>query len=207
MPTSPRELDDTARPRVLAAIDAPRFASHAGDDRVIFFCVEGAPRAACRTTAGADGTLTFSTRLAGRVLGTERDALLVEHDERVVTVRHHLPPGLDLEPLAGRVVEIELAQIYRGRGRATIDAEIRDEDGRVVLWAHDGRYPDDRDARGLSLRAALDGGGARLAIRGDEGITSVACPGLASVVVRRREWTLALVRLAADDVGFVLLRR
>lgn len=207
MPTSPPHELDLGRPTVLAAVDSERFERLARGEGVLFFWVENAPREACRTVSGADGSLTFVTRLDGRVIAIERDALVLDHAGRLVTLRHHLPAGVDLEPLAGRRIRVELVQTYRDRGRATIDAEVRDEDGRLVLWGHDGRHPDDRDARGLILRATLGEGAPRLAIRTDDGVASVPCPGLGALVVARRQWCLALVRLGPDDIGFVLVRR
>ncbi len=207
MPTSPPHELDVARPRVLAEVDPERFERHARDEGILFLCVENAPREACRTEVGADGSLTFRTALAGRVLSVERGALTLDTGGRLVTLRHLLPSGIELEALAGRRLQVALTQTYPSRGRATIDAEIRDVDGRLVLWAHDGRHPDDRDARGLSLRATLGDGAARLAVRTDDGIASLACPGLAGLSVARRAFALALVRLGPDDIGFVLLRR
>ena len=72
MPTSPPHERDVARPRVLTAVDAARFERHARDEGILFFCVENAPREACRTEVGADGSLTFRTVLAGRVLSVSR---------------------------------------------------------------------------------------------------------------------------------------
>lgn len=207
MPTSPpRELDG-ARPCVVADLDAARFEAHAGDEGIIFFCVENAPPSACGTHSGADGSLTFWTRLRGRILEVRRDAFVLAMSDHLVTVRHHLPSGVLLDALAGRIVELALTQTYRGRGRATIDVVLHDEDGRTVLWAHDGRHPDDRDAHGLSLRAMLEENTARLAVRTDTGVATVACPGILCVESSGRSWHLALVRLAADDIGFLLMRR
>ena len=207
MPTSPPHELHAPRPRVAATLDLARFESHAKDEGVLFFCVENAPPDACGTRSGADGSLTFWTRLRGRVLEVRPTALILAMGDHLVAVRHHLPSGVGLDELAGHIVHIALTQTFRGRGRATIDAEIVDAQGNVVLWAHDGRHPDDRDARGLSLRAAIEETGARLAVRTDGGVATVTCPGAAHIESEGRAWTLALLRLGADDIGLLLLRR
>jgi len=202
----PRELDD-APPSALATLERELFEREAVDEGVIFFCVENAPREACKTRSSADGSLTFETELRGHVLAVGRDVLLLEMGARDVQIRHLLPTGVCLEALAGRVVHFTLRQVYRGRGRATIDAEIRDADGRLILWAHDGRFPEDETSHGLSIRATHDLSEARLAVRGTEGVVTLSWPGTAEVALHGRQLTMALVRLAVDDVGFVVLRR
>jgi len=201
----PRELDD-APPTAVAALDRDRFASHGSEDGVLFLCVENAPPARCSTRAEANGSLVFHTTLDGRVLEVNRDFLIMLVDDREVRVRYLLPDGVSLEPLAGRRVTVDLRQSYQGRGRATIDAVFRDASGRQILWAHDGRFPEDRHE--LSLRATMGAGSApRLAARTRDGIVSLDAPGLATFRVGGRDLALALVRLGVDDVGFLLLRR
>lgn len=206
MPSSPpRPLDDEL-PSALATLDLVRFAENAPQEGILFFCVENAPREACQTQAGADGTLTFRTLVSGRVSDVQRGAMIITAEPLDVALRHLLPSGLDLTGLLGHEVTVELEQSYRGRGRATIDAEIRDGAGRLILWAHDGRMPGDRDARGLSLRATVDPTGMRLAVRAAE-LVSLPCPATAAISLGGRDFTFALTRLGADDVGFVMLRR
>jgi len=201
----PRELDD-APPTALASLDRDAFAAHGSEDGVLFFCVESAPPAYCSTRSEADGSLTFETELEGLVLGVDRDFLILLVEDQEVRIRYLIPSSISLEPLAGRRVAFELRQAYRERGRATIDAVLRDQEGRQILWAHDGRFPEDRHE--LSLRATMDASSApRLAARTRDGIVSLDAPGLATFRVGGRDLALALVRLGADDVGFLLLRR
>lgn len=202
----PYELDNT-RPTALASFEAAPFARSARDEGVIFFCVENAPRELCRTRVGGDGSLTFETHLSGRVLAVQRDAIILDVSGREVQVRHLLPSSIRLDALIGRKLQIRLVQQYQGRCRATIDAEIRDAAGRLILWARDGRFPSDRYAHGLTLRASVDANETRLAVRAGDRVVSVPCPGVASLQVGARDLTLALVRLGAEDIGFVLLRR
>ncbi|MBX3269986.1 MAG: hypothetical protein KF729_06975 [Sandaracinaceae bacterium] len=205
MPPSPPKPVADARPPLRAALDEARFFRDAATEGILFFCVEGAPPEACATRSGPGGVLVFHTSLRGRVLAVEPDLLVLAAGRHRVHVRHHLPPGVELAPLAGRRVALTLTQSYRGRGRATIDAVLADDEGHTFLWAHDGRHPD--DAHGLSLRAMLEGGATRLAVRTDAGAVAVPCPGVASIALEGREHALVVVRGAADDVGFVLLRR
>ncbi len=201
----PSELDP--QPTALATFAADVFERAAASEGLIFFCVDNAPRRACTTRAGADGSLTFRTSLTGRVISVEPDALVLEVGERTTRIRHHLPAGLTLEALTGQVVRFELSQIYRGRGRATIDAELSDTSGRMILWARDGRFPSDRDAHGLSLRLTVDANETRLAVRTRGGVTSLGSPGARDLVVDGKKLALALVRIGPDDASFALLRR
>jgi hypothetical protein len=175
---------------------------------VIFFSVEGAPRQACRTRTGPDGTLSFHTSLSGRVVEVRSDELVLEVGAHRVVVRHLLPAAVDLSELRDHRLLIGVQQRYRGRGRATIDAEIRDRAGRLLLWAHDGRFPEDREARGLALRASLDPGrDQRLALVHETGVASLSAPGHARVRRDGVPHDALLLRLGPDDVSLVLLRR
>jgi len=202
----PTELDP-APPAALASLDSGTFQHQARADGMIFFCVENAPRRACGTHAHADGSLTFQTSLCGRVKSVERDALVLDVGEQETRVRHHLPSGITLDSLADHVVSLELRQIYRSRGRATIDAVLSDAEGRMIFWVRDGHVPTDREAHGLSLRLTVDPQETRLAVRADTGILSLPCPGTRDFNAGGRDLTLALVRAGADDVSFALLRR
>ena len=122
------------------------------EEGLIFFSVEGAPTAACRTTTGPDGSLTFTTTLRGRVASVDTDELALTVGDRRVVVRHFVPDAIDWSGLVDQSVLVTVKQRYQGRGRATIDAEVRDTAGRLVLWARDGRLPSDDEARGLALR-------------------------------------------------------
>lgn len=208
MPSAPPPQSfQSQRPDALATLERAAFDEHVAREGVLFFCVENAPREACETRKTADGTLTFHVVIVGRVVAAPRGSLVIGTDAGTeVIVRYLVPTGVELGALEGHRVEIELEQRYRGRGRATIDAEIRDEFGRLILWAHDGRMPEDRDARGLTLRTSLDATGMRLAIRAAE-LVSLSCPGAVELTLGSRDFTLALARLGADDVGFVMMRR
>ena len=207
MASSPPSSVPSQRPEALATLERAAFDEHVAREGVLFFCVENAPRSACETRTAADGSLTFHVAIVGRVVAARRGSLVIANgSEPNVIIRHLLPTGIELAALEGHHVEIELEQRYRGRGRATIDAEVRDELGRLILWAHDGRMPEDRDARGLTFRTTLDPSGMRLAVRAAE-LVSLSCPGTVELTLGSRDFTLALARLGADDVGFVMLRR
>ncbi len=202
-PPGARDTRGSALPRLAEA----SFRAALEHDPVIFFCVEGAPREACRTRT--EGCLTFETMLSGTVVDVQANGELhLDVSGRQVIVRHLLPTAIDLRELAGHDLEVRVVQRYLGPGRATIDAEIRDSCGQLLLWAHDGRMPVDRVSHGLALRVSVEGDGAhRLAIAHSGGVASVRPPDFALVSVGAEAFALAVVRVGADDVSFVLLRR
>lgn len=201
-PPTPR--DDRARALVRVA-SAEAFVL---DEGVIFFSVEGAPTEACRTETAPDGSLTFTTTLQGPVTAVQPDELVLDVRGHRVVVRHLLPGAIDLSGLLESRVLVTVQQRYRGRGRATIDAEIRDAGGRLVLWARDGRLPSDADARGLSMRVCLDPDGHhRLALSQAQGVVSLAAPGIVRVERDGVTHDALLIRLGPDDASFVILRR
>lgn len=176
------------------------------DSGVMFFCVEGAPRAACRTITEPHG-LRFATHLAGRVTAVDADLFVIAGDDAAsVTVRHLLPAGVSLEGLVDRQVTVGIEQRYSGAGRATIRAELRDPMGRILLFAWDGRMPHDADVPGLALRVSLDAGGSRLAVGGDHGLVTLPSPGRATIPLRGASYEALLLRVAADDLSLLLLR-
>ncbi len=207
MSSSPPGARDSIPP-CLPRLAELGFRAHARDESVIFFCVEDAPREACGTRTGPDGSLTFHTRLSGTVLDVGPGEMRIDTGQHRVLVRHLLPSSIDLRELSANTLEIEIVQRYRGRGRATIDAELRDSRGRMLLWAHDGRMPADRESHGLALRLTVDASGTRrLAVGHEGGVSSIASPDFAPVRIGRAMHDLVVVRLGADDVSFVLLRR
>ncbi|HJL20270.1 MAG TPA: hypothetical protein RMH99_31675 [Sandaracinaceae bacterium LLY-WYZ-13_1] len=204
MNSSPPGARDSAPPALarLASDEACALA-----EGVVFFCVEGAPPQLCRTRTGPDGSLTFRTELTGRVCAARRDELHLEVGPHHVVVRHLLPEAIRLDELVGRRISLVLRQRYGGRGRATIDAELRDEARRLLLWAHDGRLPADREAHGLALRTSFDAAnGHRLALAHDGGVAHVAPSGRARIRMQGHPHDAALIRLGVDDVSLVVLR-
>jgi hypothetical protein len=203
MTSSPPTARDSGPPPV-PRISEPAFRAAAREESLLFFCVEDAPRDACRTESVADG-LCFRTTLASRIVSTAPEELVLEGATRV---RHLLPSSVDLAPLAGHAMQIEISQRYGKRGRATIDAQIRDSKGRLLLWARDGRWPADKEAQGLALRATFAVDGApRLAIAHAGGVSSIGAPDLARVRTAEGWFEMLVLRLGAEDVAFVLVRR
>lgn len=198
-PPAPRD-SRPALPRVAEGV----FRARARDESVLFFCIEGAPGEACRTENEVGGCITFDTKLRGRVLSVREDVLELAVDGSRVLVRHLLPSAIDLAPLSGQDVEVHIRQRYAGRGRATIDAEISDPVGRLLLWAHDGRPP--ADSHGLALRSTVDADGHRLAVGHAGGVVTLRAPELVRVRLGSDPFDLALVRAGADDLAFVLVR-
>lgn len=199
----PGARDSTALP--LLRLVEPAFRAAAADEGVIFFCVEGAPREACRTQNRPDGSLTFETHLVGRVTDVMPGELRLECGEHRAVVRHLLPSAMDLGGLAGHGLRVDITQCYRGRGRATIDAELRDPEQRLLLWAHDGRMPPDR--LGLAFRGSVGAEGHRLALGHSAGVSSVSAGDVLPVPGGIEPFDLAVLRVGLDDVSFVLLRR
>ncbi len=205
MTSSPPSARDT-QPSVHVRLDEVRFRATAADEPLLFFCVEGAPRSACHTRT--EEHLTFETALSGRVTSVTGGELALDVGGGEVLVRYLLPSAVELEALVGHTIGLRVTQRYSGPGRATIDAEVRDSAGGLVLWAHDGRMPGDRLSHGLALRLRLDAGGAhRLALGHGAGVTAVGAPDSATIQVAGAEFGLGVVRVGADDVAFVLVHR
>lgn len=204
MSSSPPSASKSTPPLVLPLNEAA-FRTEAAEEGLIFFCVEGAPREACRTRSRPDGSLTFETTLSGTVTDTSEGELRLSLEERKAVVRHLLPSALELSPLRGQLVRADIAQRYLGRGRATIDAELRDAEGRLLVWAHDGRTPPDR--LGLVFRGTVDAEGHRLAVGHSGGVVTVGTGDVVRVRSGVAPFDLAILRLGTDDLAFVLLRR
>ncbi len=192
-------------PPLLLRLNEAAFRAGVADEGILFFCVEDAPREACRTRSCPDGSLTFETCLEGTVIDASPGELRLSTAERSSVVRHLLPSALELSPLRGQLIRADVTQRYLGRGRATIDAELRDAEGRVLLWAHDGRTPPDQ--LGLAFRRTVDADGHRLAVGHLAGVSSVSAGDVVRVRCGIDPFDLAVLRVGADDVSFVLLRR
>ena len=177
------------------------------DGPLVFFCVEGAPRSACRTEVSSDGDVQFQTSMQGRLREVVDRVLYLEVDEGTVGVRHLLPSSIDLSPLIGHELVVTVRQRYHEAGRTTIDAEIRDASGALLLWARDGRLPTDREARGLAMRVSLSPSGERLAVSHDAGVSTLAPSGRAVVRLHGESFFAWVLRVGLDDLAWVLLRR
>lgn len=177
------------------------------DDGVVFFSVEGAPPDVCQTRSAPDGSLTFHTTVAGRVVAVQPNELVIARGAHTIRVHHLLPRAVDLSELEGHAVRVEIAQCYLRAGRATIDCELRDAHGRLILWAHDGRMPIDADSHGLALRTLVDDGASCLAVGHDRGVAQLEVPSSAQVRREGETCELLLCRLGADDVSLVIVRR
>lgn len=196
-PGARQPIQGCARLRDLASLE----------EGVIFFSVEGAPPQACRTQTARDGSIRFLTSLSGLLTQVRLDELVLQVGPAPVIVRHLLPRAVDLSDLVGQRLVLRIEQRYRGPGRATIDAEFHDRTGRLLLWAHDGRFPEDRQAHGLAVRASLDSAQRhRLAIVHQRGVTTLAAPGRGRIEHEGVNFDVAVIRLGADDVSFVALR-
>ncbi len=202
MKSTPPTAHD-APPATTAWVESEAF--HPLEDGVIFFSVEGAPRESCRTSTKPDGSLTFETTLEGRAIAVDRDELLLRVGPRVVAVRHLLPGAVSLAPLIGQELTVRVIQRYGDRGRATIDATLHDAEGRLLLWARDGRLPADPEGHGFALRLAVDGEAPRLVTQADA-LLVITAPGEGVVERGGVQHRLLVLRAAPSDVSFVLLR-
>lgn len=202
MKSNPPSAHETS-PAVTATVRSEAFRPL--EDGVIFFSVEGAPPESCRTTTRPDGSLTFETTLEGRAIAVDRDELLLRVGPRVVAVRHLLPSAVSLAPLIGQALSVRVTQRYEDRGRATIDATIHDERGRLLVWARDGRLPPDAEARGFVLRLSVDREEPRLVTQGDD-LLVIRAPGSGTVTRGGVEHQLLVLRAEPGDVSFALVR-
>ena len=210
MSTDPPRARDSAPPTQLPLDDDGAVL----DDPVVFFAIEGAPRTACRTRTEPGGGLVFETRLEGVVAEVRPGAMVLRQPARQALVRHLLPPAVDLAPLLGQTVHVQVVQRFRGAGRASVLAVLRDTRQRVLLAAWDGQLPPDGDVVGLSLRVALDPDGSRLALTDTRRERSSASRlrwariGRATPVdVEEGRFAAVPLRIGADDVSLLLLRR
>lgn len=204
MKTPPIVRESAPPPRALARV---RDEGTPNEEGVIFFSVEGAPNEVCQTRSGPDGSLTFHTTIAGRVVGVETDELVIARGPHTIRIRHLLPGAVDLGELEGHAVRVEIAQCYLRAGRATIDCEIRDAHGRLILWAHDGRMPSDADSHGLAMRTLVENGATHLAVGHELGLRQLDCPGSARVRREGESCVMLLCRLGVDDISLVIVRR
>ncbi len=149
---------------------------------------------------------TTSQRAHGRITEAtpERLVLRDEHDDAVI-VRLLLPSALDLSPLVGAQVALELSHELGGR-RPTVDAVLRDSRGRLLLWARDGALPGPRSAHGLAVRVTHDAALPRLVVAAGRVTASATSGGVAELRHGRAQLALVALRVEGDGASFLVVR-
>jgi len=147
-----------------------------------------------------------SQRVRGRIteVTSERLVLRDEHDEAVV-VRLLLPRALDLSPLVGERIALELSHELSGR-RPTVDAVLRDSRGRLLLWARDGALPGPRGAHGLAVRVTHDAALPRLVVAAGRVTASATAGSVAELQHGRAQLALVALRVEDDGASFLVVR-
>ena len=189
--------------RRVVPFDRARFARDALEASAAYLGIERAAPGTSRTRRDPDRSVVLSTSLEGLVTSVEPGRLTLDHHGAPATLRHLLPGAIELGALVGARVAIELTERLHG-ARCTADARVHDASGARLLWAHDGRFPDDAGAHGLALR---DEGSRGLAIAHRSGLAIVRGPGLALCEDDAGTVLVIVLRTGPDDVAFVALRR
>ena len=147
-----------------------------------------------------------SQRVRGRIkeVTSERLVLLDEHDDAVV-VRLLLPRALDLSPLVGAQVSLELSHELSGR-RPTVDAVLRDSRGRLLVWARDGALPGPLGVHGLAVRVAHDAALPRLVVAAGRVTASATSGSVAELRQGRAQRALVALRVEGDGASFLVVR-
>lgn len=195
-----------AREALALPFDRARFARDALESTVAYLGIAHAPPGAARTRRDPDGSIVLHTELRGRVSQVGPEGLVVESGGHAAVVRHFMPPAIDLGALLDTEVTIEMTERLRD-GRCTVDAQIRDAGGSLVLWARDGELPEDRASHGLALRMRMAEIGRGLAIAHRSGLAVVRGPGLALVEGEPGTLLVLVLRTGDDDVALIALRR
>ncbi len=145
-------------------------------------------------------------RARGRVAEiTPGRLVLANNYGDLLQIRVRLPAALDLSPLLGSTVGVQLSH-KPGPDRTTIDAVIRDARGALILWARDGAFPGGRGAMGVHVRLGRDGGLAALQVVGSGG-SLLLRPGLTGeTTVGRVPLTFAALRVGDADGSFFAVR-
>ncbi len=180
-----------------ARIDPRRFACEALDATVAYVGAGPLPPGLSTHETLPRGGVALVSRLHGVVGEVGPGHLVVEHGALRYQVRHLLPGCVDLAPLRGESVGLELRDELVA-GSVTTDARLRDRTGRLLLWARDGAPPAHAPAR-LTLR--LDGD--QLVVSDTRGTHAMRAPSL----MRLDTVDVLVLRAEAAGVAFVAVTR
>lgn len=147
-------------------------------------------------------------RARGRVAEAPPGRLVLANNYGdLLQIRLRLPAALDLSPLVGSTMSVQLSQRPGAEaGRSTMDAVLRDARGALILWARDGALPGGRGAMGVNVRIGRDGGLAALSVAGS-GESLLLRPGAAGqMTVGRAAITFAALRVGDAEAAFFAVR-
>ena len=203
--TSPPPI---ARYRRQTARLALRNAPLGPGDRAVCFSIEDPSPLASSTRVLDQGGIEVATRVCGRVTRVEPGLILVA-DPSPVRVRHMLPVTVLAEPLLGLTVAVSVHVCLRTGTAPQVDATIRDADGELLLWAHDGPLPADIEAPvGLSVRLShARSASARLAIVGAGAVQTMRAHQRVPVATADGSFELLVLGVHGDGAAFVAVRR
>jgi hypothetical protein len=195
--------------------DSRTFATAPSADRSLCVVLERAPLGVTQTETTPAGGLGMTTRVSGmvqRVSVHERGETLIELARDagdVVTLKALLPPGVDLQPLVESYVLFTLGLVFDHDRVPTVDTVVRDFEGKLVLWARDGRLPRGAESpAGFAVRVTHGAAGApRLALVGSGSLTALGPGEAGRVLGDDGPYRVGALRVAAEEAAFILIRR
>jgi hypothetical protein len=190
----------------VAAFDVGRFAPLAREEGAVCFAAIAPPPESGTSRMDADGTLEVSTELHGVIVQVQPDAFVLERPGGRTRVRYLLPSAVDLAPLLGAVVRVELDLILSPHRAPTVNAVLRDARGQLLLWARDGQVPGHMPGF-PRVRIAHDPRGPKLAFKGRGAPVLVGASEVATVRTPEGSLWAAAVRVTGDDAAFVVVKR
>jgi len=154
----------------------------------------------------ADGSLLLRSRFKGLVRSVGGDAIRIRTagSRRPTIVRYLLPAQVGLRHLVALTPTFEIDIALLDGRPPTVDARIFHE-GRLLLWAHSGTLPADRDSPVAPVRLAHTPAGDRLVFVRQRRVTGVAEGHVADVHTDVGRFRAFAVRVA-DEASFVLVR-
>jgi hypothetical protein len=101
-------------------------------------------------------------------------------------------------------VSLRATEELRG-GRCTVSARLCGQDGKLVLWAHDGVLPTAGDTPGLALRTVVGEGRPRLAVAHRDGLTWAAARDVVRIEHDEGPMLLVVLRVDRDEAALLAL--
>lgn len=192
-------VDLEASPAVALSVESPRLSS---SDSAVCFAVDGALPGVGRCETGSAGKVTMIQELSGRIVDVRAGELELECG---TVVKHLLPMSLDLTPLAGRRVSIVIRHLLDRDRSPTVDAQISESDGALLLWARDGALP--ADGERLVFRVTHESHGpASLVLVADSTLVTLAPRSVGRVDIASASFLAAALRVGDNEAAFILAR-
>ena len=145
-------------------------------------------------------------RARGRVVRQQPGRLVIANGYgELLQIRMRIPSALDLDPLAGSVVSLEVSRGANGV-RPAMNAVLRDAHGGLLLWARDGELPRGRGPMAITVQGSRDLGERTLLVAGGGTSAHVASGATADLLLGRTVVTFAALRVADRSASFFVVR-